>query len=63
LDVSFAVNPAFAWQISDDSKLNVNFEYVHNDYKPDAGIPLFANEIPDVERIRGWIRTLEAEGA
>lgn len=45
-----AVNPAFTWQINSQSNLRVNFEYVHNEYQPDSGIPLVNNEIPAISR-------------
>ena len=45
----FAFNPAFTWKINDRSSMNVNFEYVTNDYEPDAGIPVIGDVTPDVE--------------
>lgn len=48
------INPAVSLQLSPTSLLTVNFEYVHNDYEPDSGIPLFMNEIPDVPRTRSY---------
>lgn len=45
-----AVNPAFGWKINSQSNLRVNFEYVHDEYQPDSGIPLVNNEIPDISR-------------
>ncbi|MEE8586590.1 MAG: TonB-dependent receptor, partial [Acidobacteriota bacterium] len=45
-----AFNPAMTWRISDRSELTLNFEYVKNEFKPDAGLPLFNNQIPDLDR-------------
>lgn len=45
-----AVNPAFAWRLSPDTTLNLNFEYSDLKYSPDSGIPLRNNELPAVDR-------------
>jgi iron complex outermembrane recepter protein len=50
----FAFNPAFTWRVNDHSSLNFNFEYVNNDYKPDAGIPVLGTQVPDVPRTRSY---------
>lgn len=51
---SWAVNPAFAWQIDDDAGLNLNFEFLSSDYVPDSGLPLRDNAVPDVPRTRSY---------
>ena len=53
------VNPGFSWQLSDDSRVNLNFEYVDAEYTPDAGLPLIPVavgefQIPDVPRERNY---------
>ncbi len=45
-----AVNPAFQWKAGDRNTLTVNFEYVANEYTPDAGIPVVGNSIAAVPR-------------
>jgi TonB-dependent siderophore receptor len=49
-----AVNPAFTWRLNEKTPLTVNFEYVGSTYKPDSGIPLLNNAIPDVPRTRSY---------
>lgn len=49
-----AVNPSFTWRINEKTPLTVNFEYVGSEYKPDSGLPLFNNAIPDVPRTRSY---------
>jgi outer membrane receptor protein involved in Fe transport len=49
-----ALNPSYTWQLSDDSTLNFNFEYVDAEFSPDSGLPLVNNEIPDVPRDRSY---------
>lgn len=49
-----AVNPALTWKLSDDTQLTFNFEYVTNQFTPDAGIPLLGNTVPDVPRTRSY---------
>ncbi|MCI0414115.1 TonB-dependent siderophore receptor [bacterium] len=49
-----AVNPAFTWRINNRSFLNVNFEYVANEFAPDAGLPIVQNSLPDVPRTRSY---------
>jgi len=41
---TLALNPAATWKINENEVLDINFEYIHNDLIPDAGIPLY---IPD----------------
>lgn len=43
-----AVNPAFRWKMSDNSSLNLNFEFVDADFTPDSGVPIFNNEVPGI---------------
>ena len=54
-----AFNPAFTWRMNDRSQLTVNFEFVDNEYSPDNGIPLFNNQIPDVDRERSFQSPLD----
>ncbi len=49
-----AVNPAFTWRISDDSDLRINFEYQHNRYHPDSGIPVEGDHLLDVSRTTSY---------
>ncbi|HEY4491802.1 MAG TPA: TonB-dependent receptor plug domain-containing protein, partial [Acidobacteriota bacterium] len=49
-----AVNPAITWRINDDSDLRINFEYLHNKYQPDSGIPVAGDSILDVPRERSY---------
>lgn len=51
---SWGVNPAFAWQLADDARLNLNFEFLSSDYVPDSGLPLQDNAVPDVPRTRSY---------
>lgn len=50
----FAFNPAFTWRINDGSHLNVNFEYVTNEFEPDAGLPIIQNQVANVDRTRSY---------
>ena len=45
-----AVNPAIQWKAGERNTFTVNFEYVSNEYTPDAGIPLVGGSIPPVSR-------------
>jgi len=49
-----AANPAFTWRIGNRSVLNLNFEFVNNQYKPDAGLPLVHNEVANVSRTQSY---------
>ena len=49
-----AINPAFLWRVNDHSVLNVNFEYVTNEFQPDAGLPVIQNQVPDVDRTTSY---------
>lgn len=46
----WAVNPSFTWNPNDQHSLTFNLEAGQANYKPDAGIPLYQNELPDVDR-------------
>ncbi len=48
------INPSASFQLGQKSLLSLNFEYVRNDYKPDSGIPLYRNQIPDVPRTQSY---------
>ena len=50
----YALNPSFTWNIGEASRLNFNVEYVQADFSPDSGLPLVANEVPDVPRERSY---------
>jgi iron complex outermembrane receptor protein len=56
---SFAVNPAVTLHLNDRTPLTVNFEYVNNEYKPDSGLPLLGNQLPDVPRTRSYQSPLD----
>ena len=45
-----AVNPAIQWKAGERNTFTVNFEYVGNEYTPDAGIPLVGDSIAAVSR-------------
>ena len=45
-----AINPALSWRPGDRSSLVVNAEVGSSDFQPDAGLPLFGSELPDVSR-------------
>ena len=47
-------NPSASFQLGQQSFLTVNFEYVGSEYKPDSGLPLFQNQLPDVPRTRSY---------
>lgn len=48
-NTAYAFNPAVTWRIDERSSVTVNFEYVKNNYQPDAGLPLQFNPISAVE--------------
>jgi iron complex outermembrane recepter protein len=50
----FAFNPSVTWRINDKSHFNVNFEYVTNEFKPDAGLPVIQNRVVDVPKTRSY---------
>ena len=45
-----AVNPALQWKAGDANTFTFNFEYVTNEYTPDAGIPVLGDILPPVSR-------------
>ncbi len=47
-------NPSFTWRPSDDTRLNVNLEYLSLDLTPDAGLPLIQGQLPDIPRERSY---------
>jgi iron complex outermembrane receptor protein len=48
------INPAFSWQPSDRTSINLNLELLESDIKPDAGLPLLRGEVPDIPRSRSF---------
>ena len=48
------VNPSASFQLGQQSFLTVNFEYVRNEHRPDSGLPLLENRIPDVPRTQSY---------
>ena len=56
---NFSVNPALTWRLSEKALMTFNFEYVNSSYKPDSGLPLFNNAIPDVPRTRSYQSPLD----
>ena len=44
----YGINPALNWRINDRSFLNINLEYLTNDYQPDSGIPIVNGQIANV---------------
>lgn len=66
---SYAINPALAWRMDENSAVTANFEYVKSNYQPDSGIPLLFsfNErfqpvvlgLPDVPRERSYQSPLD----
>ncbi|HSE43454.1 MAG TPA: TonB-dependent receptor, partial [Acidobacteriota bacterium] len=55
----YAINPALSWRIDDRNFLNMNFEYLTNEYKPDSGIPIVNGAIPDVPRTTSYQSPLD----
>lgn len=51
---NISINPAITWHLNDKAVLSVNFEYVDSSYQPDAGLPLFNNQLPEVSRTRSY---------
>ncbi len=49
-----AINPSVTVKLNEKTPLTVNFEYVNNEFKPDSGLPLADNQIPDVPRTRSY---------
>lgn len=50
----WAINPAVSWALGRQSHLSANFEFVRNEYQPDAGIPLVGDRVADVPRTRSY---------
>ena len=55
----FALNPVVYFELNEKTDVTVNFEYVSNEYKPDSGLPLLFNEVPDVPRTRSYQSPLD----
>jgi len=49
-----SINPALSWRLDNQTSLTANFEYVNSSYKPDAGLPLLNNQVPNVPRTRSY---------
>jgi iron complex outermembrane recepter protein len=49
-----SVNPALTWRLNEKTSLTANFEHVKSKYKPDTGLPLFNNQVPDVPRTQSY---------
>ncbi len=53
----YALHPSLLWQPNKNRRVNLDFEYVHNSYSPDTGLPLLYNpqsrqleQLPDIDR-------------
>jgi TonB-dependent siderophore receptor len=51
---NISVNPALTWRLSKKTSLTANFERVKSKYKPDTGLPLFNNQVPNVPRTQSY---------
>jgi len=51
---NISINPALTWRLNEKTTMSANFEYVDSSYKPDVGLPLFNNRIPQVPRTRAY---------
>ncbi|MGH7602119.1 MAG: TonB-dependent receptor, partial [bacterium] len=51
---NLSVNPALTWRLNEKTSLTANFEHVQSKYKPDTGLPLFNNQVPDVPRTQSY---------
>jgi iron complex outermembrane receptor protein len=51
---NLSVNPALTWRLSEKTSLTANFERVKSKYKPDTGLPLLNNQVPDVPRTQSY---------
>jgi TonB-dependent siderophore receptor len=51
---NLSINPALTWRLSEKTSLTANFERVKSKYKPDTGLPLFNNQLPDVPRTQSY---------
>jgi catecholate siderophore receptor len=50
----YAVNPAFAWRPSADTRVGLNLEYVQSQFAPDSGIPVVDGAVAAVPRERSY---------
>jgi TonB-dependent siderophore receptor len=55
----YGINPALNWRINDKSFLNINLEFLTNDYQPDSGIPIVNGQIADVPRKQNYQSPLD----
>ncbi len=46
----FAINPVISFVPNDRTAITISADFLSSDFEPDAGIPLFFNQIPDVPR-------------
>ena len=46
----FAINPVISFVPNDRTAVTISADFLSSDFQPDAGIPLFFNQIPDVPR-------------
>ncbi len=51
---NISVNPALTWRLNEKTSLTANFEHVKSKYKPDTGLPLFNNQVPNVPRTQSY---------
>jgi len=51
---NLSLNPALTWRLNGKTSLTANFEYVKSHYKPDTGLPLLNNQIPNVPRTQSY---------
>ncbi len=49
-----AIHPTLSWRPDDRQQLTFSFESLDSDYRPDAGLPLLDNQLPDVPRERSY---------
>jgi TonB-dependent siderophore receptor len=56
------INPSVSVGLGQRSLATVNFEYVHNHFNPDSGIPIFNNQIPDIPRTRSYQSPFDVSG-
>ena len=55
-----AINPAFSWQFDDTGRVNVNFEYLGADFRPDSGIPVLGDNVASVDRQTNYQSPLDS---
>lgn len=51
---NLSVNPALTWRLNEKTSLTANFEHVKSKYKPDTGLPLLNNQLPNVSRKQSY---------